>query len=164
MGNDDLQAVRKAREIRDYLDKCIRVHLLVDSTREGVEAPEHLMGDPGLCILLNVRMPQRIDITAEGVASALSFSGQPFACFFPLDAIWAAYQPGGALDQGLIWPESVPIQVQRSMVAAMEQVQADDAAPSEVTGDAATDDGLSAQDGRQDVASAKRRKGHLRIV
>ncbi|MDX8410198.1 MAG: hypothetical protein R8J84_09210 [Mariprofundales bacterium] len=164
MRNDDLQAVRKAKEIRDYLDQWIRVHLLVDSTLAGVEAPDHLMGDPGLCILLNVRMPQRIDITAQGVASAFSFSGQPFDCFFPLETIWAVYQPGGSLDQGLIWPESVPVQVQRSMVAAMDQTPSDDASLSAIAEDSSADDGVSEADAVQEVVSGKRSKGHLRIV
>ncbi|MDQ6950475.1 MAG: hypothetical protein Q9M26_02285 [Mariprofundales bacterium] len=160
--NSELQRARKAKEVRDYLDRNIRIHLLIDSTRDGVVVPPHLMGDPGLCLLLNVRMPQRIDISPKGVSSVFSFSGQPFGCFVPLDAVWAVYPPGGSLDQGVVWPESVPAQVQQVMREAIERESVE-----QVGGD-----GSHAEGGESGATSApepssdggKRRKGHLRIV
>ncbi len=150
-------AVRKAKELRDYFDSKGKIHIVVDATRDDVQVPPHLKGDPGLCLLLNVRMPQRIDISKEGVDSVFSFSGNPFPCHVPMEAIWAAYQPQMSLEQGLIWQEDIPAQVQRVMAAMMMQGEPD-AEPEE-----------EAPPQREEAAGAKpakgkRSKGHLRIV
>ena len=153
-----MAAVRKAKELRDYFDSKEKIHIVVDATREDVQVPPHLKGDPGLCLLLNVRMPQRIDISKDGVESVFSFSGNPFACHVPIDAIWAAYQPQTSLEQGLIWQQDIPPEVQRVMASMMP---GGDGA-TEVASDGAEEDSKSAAVPQESPKG--RRKGHLRIV
>jgi len=151
-----MTAARKAKALRDYFDGSGKIHLVVDATRDDVQVPAHLKGDPGLCLLLNVRMPQKIDITKTGVESVLSFSGDPFACFIPIDAIWAAYQPQMSLEQGLVWQEDIPPAVQNIMASMMPQPDA--------TTDT-TEAGEKTCDSEPvEPAVEGRRKGHLRIV
>ncbi len=155
---------RKAREIRDYFDRYGKIHLIVDATRDDVTVPPHLKGDPALCLLLNVRMPQRIDIGKDGVASCLSFSGQPFSCHVPMAAIWAVYQPQGSLEEGLVWPEAIPSEVQQVMQTLIADAEDEDegraGAPHAEREDSAVEPSSPAETG----PGSGRRKGHLRIV
>ena len=152
-----MDAVRKAKQLRDYFDSKGKIHIVVDATRDDVRVPPHLKGDPGLCLLLNVRMPQRIDISKDGVDSVFSFSGTPFPCHVPMAAIWAAYQPRMSLAQGLIWEEDIPPQVQQVMAAMMTQGEG------EAEPEAERGQREPAADGKPQAGSG-RRKGHLRIV
>ncbi|MDQ6963513.1 MAG: ClpXP protease specificity-enhancing factor SspB [Mariprofundales bacterium] len=150
-----LAAARRAKELRDYFDSSGRIHIVVDATRDDVQVPPHLKGDHALCLLLNVRMPQIIEINRDGVKSTLSFSGNPFDCFIPIDAIWAAYQPNMSLDQGIIWLEQIPLALQQAVASMIEPADdKSDGTPTESDTPPPPD-----QEG-----SSGRRKGHLRIV
>jgi len=150
-----IAAARKAKELRDYFDSKGKIHLVIDATRDDVEVPPHLKGDPGLCLLLNVRMPQRIDISKAGVESVFSFSGNPFACHVPIDAIWAAYQPTMSLEQGLIWQEDIPQEVQKVMASMLSQSEPVEVEDNRVNPSPSTS---------TEPAAKGRSKGHLRIV
>jgi len=67
-------------------------------------------------------MRQPIYIRDEGVSSVLSFSGQAHDCFVPLQYIWAAYEPDGDLESGLIWEDAVP-EVVRVALLSQSNVQ-----------------------------------------
>jgi len=156
-----MAAARKAKELRDYFDSNGRIHLVVDATRDDVQVPANLKGDPTLCLLLSVRMPQIIEITKNGVKSTFSFSGNPFACVIPIDAIWAAYPPKMSLDQGVIWQDDIPPAVQQVMQSMMPK------------SDLKEEEGrATSEEEKEETAAAPapptvaqgRRKGHLRIV
>ncbi len=98
----------KARQLSDYFNLHGRIYIVIDATADAVSVPTHLKGDPTLRLALNTRMPQAIYIRDDGVSSTLSFSGQPHDCHIPLEYIWAAYQPDGDLEDGLIWEDAVP--------------------------------------------------------
>ncbi|RMH49947.1 MAG: hypothetical protein D6682_08190 [Zetaproteobacteria bacterium] len=165
---------RKAREIREYFDRNGRVHLVLDATRDDVVVPPHLKEDPALCLLISVRMPQRIEISKDGLKSVFSFSGRPFACHVPMAAIWAAYRPGTAPEDGLIWIEDIPPSVRRAMASVLEEAAeaprraAVARRPEEGTGRSSDGGGTegapesSAPESKQE--GRKPRRGHLRIV
>jgi len=98
----------KAKQLRKYFNRHGRIYIVVDATRDEVIVPESLHGDPALRLVLNMRMPQMINIGNDRLDSDFSFSGQIFSCQIPMHTIWAAYLPEGDLEQGIIWDDCVP--------------------------------------------------------
>ena len=68
--------------------------LHIDARRPEVRVPDHLLGNPNLCINLSYRfrLPD-LHIDEEGVSATLSFQQIPFHCYIPFDAIWALSFP-----------------------------------------------------------------------
>jgi len=100
--------IAKAKQLRDFFQQYGRIYIVVDATSDTVDVPDFLRGDPALRLALNVRMPQAIYIKDDALTSNFSFSGQSHLCCIPMAYIWAAYQPDGDIEQGLIWEDSVP--------------------------------------------------------
>jgi len=98
----------KAKQLREFFQQHGRIYIVVDATRDDVGVPDFLKGDPALRLVLNNRMPQPIYIRDDALTSDFSFSGQSHACHIPMAYIWAAYQPDGDLEQGLVWEDCVP--------------------------------------------------------
>ncbi len=98
----------KAKQLREFFQQHGRVYIVVDATRDDVGVPDFLKGDPALRLVLNSRMPQPIYIRDDALTSDFSFSGQSHTCHIPMPYIWAAYQPDGDLEQGLVWEDCVP--------------------------------------------------------
>ncbi len=153
----DFALATKARKLARYFQQHGRIHVVLDATREDVCLPAHLKNNPALNLVLNVRMPQAITLDASGLHSRFSFSGQPFDCHVPMDAIWAAYVPGQSMDEGLIWEDSVPALV-RSALAAFTD---DDTTDEEAESDAEAEDEERA---RKKEAAKASRGSHLRVV
>ncbi len=120
MESIDFTQAAKARQLKNYFQQHGRIYIVVDASREDCIVPQHLKHDPALNLVLNTRMPQAIEIDLDGVRSRFSFSGQPFDCHIPLAAVWAAYLPGGNMEDGLIWEQDVPAVV-RTVLDMMEQ-------------------------------------------
>jgi len=98
----------KAKQLNEFFQQYGRIYIVVDATHDDVRVPDFLKGDPALRLVLNSRMPQPIYIRDDALVSDFSFSGKTHACHIPMAYIWAAYQPDGDLEQGLVWEESVP--------------------------------------------------------
>jgi len=113
----DFSQKAKAKQLNDYFQSSGRIYIVIDGTADAVDVPDYLKGDPALRLALNVRMRQPIYIRDEGVSSVLSFSGQAHDCFVPLQYIWAAYEPDGDLESGLIWEDAVPEVVRSALIA-----------------------------------------------
>ncbi|PIP03161.1 MAG: hypothetical protein COW18_13925 [Zetaproteobacteria bacterium CG12_big_fil_rev_8_21_14_0_65_54_13] len=168
----------KAKELRDYFNRYGRIYIVVDATGDDVVLPDNLKGDPALRLVLSLRMPQQIHIRDDRLDSDFSFSGQIYACRIPMHTIWAAYQPEGELEQGIIWDDSVP-EIIKSMVQAVRSNQPDDdsdqpsgdqeaepaAAPSPMT---VIEGGGGAVTGEEPApapdAPGERKVSHLRVV
>lgn len=115
MTSIDLHRVAKAKQLQAFLQEQVRIYIMVDATRDDVDVPEFLQGDPALRLVLNLRMPQIITIDYASIRSDLSFSGQVHACTIPLDAVWAACDKNGDMTAGLFWEESVPSLMREAM-------------------------------------------------
>jgi len=162
----------KAKELRDYFNRYGRIYIVVDATGDDVVLPDNLKGDPALRLVLSLRMPQQIHIRDDRLDSDFSFSGQIYACRIPMHTIWAAYQPEGELEQGIIWDDSVP-EIIKSMVQAVRSNQPDDesgqqtgeaepaAAPSPMT---VIDGGGGIGEEPVPDAPRERKISHLRVV
>jgi len=166
----------KAKQLREYFNRHGRIYIVVDTTHDDVIVPENLHGDPALRLVLNIRMPQQINIRDDRLDSDFSFSGQIFACRIPMQAIWAAYLPEGDLEQGIIWDDSVPEMI-KAIVQAVRSNMPDEAVPDLQNAEPATqpDDNAPATTAaisvikggggkRQPGARKKRAASHLRVV
>jgi len=114
----------KARELREYFSRHGRIYIVVNTTGDDVLVPDHLRGDPALRLVLNVRMPQHIKITDDCLESDFTFSGSPFHCVIPMQAIWAAYMPEQQLENGMLWEDDVPETI-RAVVSAVRSMRDD---------------------------------------
>lgn len=145
----------KAKQLHEFFQKHGRVYIVVDATRDDVGVPDFLQGDPALRLVLNSRMPQPIYIRDDALTSDFSFSGQSHSCHIPMSSIWAAYQPDGELEQGLMWEDCVPESI-RVVVNATRDLQ--DTSSTEASVDTAAPT-LSVE---EKVSEKKNR--HLRVV
>ncbi|TLS77617.1 hypothetical protein FE236_03165 [Mariprofundus erugo] len=158
----------KAKQLREYFNRYGRIYIVVDATRDEVVLPDNLKGDPALRLVLNMRMPQQIHIRDDRLDSDFSFSGRIFSCRIPMHTIWAAYQPEGELEQGIIWDESVP-EVIRTIVDALQENMPDEEGGD--TGSVAAEHGSSAsmtviEGGNTPTGETpkERKTSHLRVV
>ncbi|MBF0425300.1 MAG: hypothetical protein HQL66_05735 [Magnetococcales bacterium] len=110
------QQVGKGEVIRTLLEREGRVMLCVDATCKGVEVPRRFASDTELRLILNVKMPQPIEIGPRTVESELRFGGIPHYCIIPYEALWGAFNPDSG--QGMLWPEAMPEMVRKGYLAA----------------------------------------------
>lgn len=89
--------------------------LCLDARRKGVRAPAAHLTNPNLRLILNLNFPHPIEVTAQGISAKLSFGGRRSACYIPMDALWAAFNPQTM--QGMLWPESMPAEIQAEIEA-----------------------------------------------
>ncbi len=153
----------KARELREYFSRHTRIYIVVNTTGDDVIVPEHLRGDPALRLVLNARMPQHIRISAESVESDFTFSGSPFHCVIPMQAIWAAYMPEQQLENGILWEDDVPETI-REVVKAVHSVRDDISLDDENSSGAIPAEHATPVDEDDAPSSSGRRVGHLRVV
>jgi stringent starvation protein B len=94
------------------------IMLCLDARREGVAVPREHAQNPSLRLILNLNFPSPIDVTDEGVGVNLSFGGRRFDCYVPMDALWGVFNPESM--QGMMWPESMPPEVQAELAAEQD--------------------------------------------
>jgi len=159
----------KARELREYFSRHGRIYIVVNATLDDVRIPEYLHGDPALRLVLNVRMPQQILIRDEALESDFVFSGEPYHCVIPMQAIWAAYVPEHQLENGMLWEDDVPETI-RAVVKAVRSMRDEPETRAEIENrrsaggqpkDADTQSDTEQQSCKQGTV---RRRGHLRVV
>jgi stringent starvation protein B len=95
--------------------------LCLDARRAGVRVPPQHTHDPALRLILNLNFPRPIDVTSAGISASLSFGGRRFACFIPMEALWAVFKPQTM--QGMMWPESMPPEVLANFTAQQQEGQ-----------------------------------------
>jgi stringent starvation protein B len=143
--------------------------LCLDARVQGVRLPPQLAQNPALRLILNLNFPRPIEVTAAGVSANLSFGGRRFACYMPMEAIWAAFNPHTMA--GMIWPESAAPEVLADLQAqqqqAMQQPQPGKISRLRPTLKTAADQAAAGQQERAEAPEApatQRQRGHLRIV
>lgn len=102
----DDATTEKALVVKRLLQHEGRVMLCLDATCDGVEVPRRFASDPGLMLVLNVNMPQPIEIGPAAIESELRFGGIPHYCTIPYHALWGAFNPDSGY--GVLWQESIP--------------------------------------------------------
>ncbi len=144
--------------------------LCLDARHKEVRVPPQHTNHHALRLILNRTFPQPIEVTAEGVSANLSFNGRRFACYIPMEALWAAFNPQTM--QGMMWPDSMPAEVKAEFAERQQQaVVSPPVSPSEATlaapesrGRLRNVTGLGKKKTDNDDEEPPRQRGHLRIV
>jgi len=108
--------LEKMNVIIKYLeDDYILVHL--DARKEGVDIPDHLLGNPTVTLKLSYGFKGGMQVTEERVWAALIFGGRFRDCFIPMPAIWGATTSSGA---NTIWPEDAPPEIVAQIIEELK--------------------------------------------
>jgi stringent starvation protein B len=78
----------------------------LDSRHPEVDVPANEKNNSSLNLVFNLNFRRPIEITDEGIFATLAFSGRPYKCTLPFDAVWAIYDPN--MKNGQVWEESIP--------------------------------------------------------
>lgn len=141
--------------------------LCLDARHAGVRVPPQHAANPALRLILNLNFPQPIDVTAAGISANLAFGGRRFACYIPMDALWAAFHPQTM--QGMMWPDSMPAEVLADLAAkqqATEPPAAPGAAPAapKLARPQAVPARPAVTTDQEEEPAPPRQRGHLRII
>jgi stringent starvation protein B len=140
--------------------------LCLDARCQGVRVPPEHTRNPALRLILNLNFPHPIDVTDEGVSVNLAFGGRRTACYVPMEALWAAFNPETM--QGMMWPDSMPPEVLADL-AAQQQQKGAEGAPSETPDQpeqprVISRKGQETTDKHKQDRSSGRQRGHLRVI
>ena len=97
--------------------------LCLDARHTGVAVPPQHADNPSLRLVLNLNFPYPIEVTDEGIRANLAFGGRRFACYVPMGALWAVFNPANM--QGMMWPESMPSEVHNELTSQKNQAAPD---------------------------------------
>jgi stringent starvation protein B len=139
--------------------------LCLDTRCQGVRVPPQHANNPALRLILNVNFPRPIEVTEAGVSANLSFGGRRFACFIPMAALWAAFNPQTM--QGMMWPDSMPPEVVKDLAAQQQAGKQATAAPARgatVPPERRAGPGQTAAEAEEGKPSPPRQRGHLRVI
>ena len=78
----------------------------LDSRHPEVDVPATHKNNSSLNLVFNLNFRRTVEITEEGIFATLAFSGRPYKCTLPFDAVWAIYGPN--MKNGQVWDESIP--------------------------------------------------------
>jgi stringent starvation protein B len=115
-----VRSPEKKQTLLAFLSRGVAmVHL--DARQPGVLVPEQFKSDAHLRLNLSYRygLPE-FEIGDEQIVATLSFSGRPFHCVLPWDAVFAVTSSGTA--EGQVWPEDLPTDAERSFAQQQQTV------------------------------------------
>ncbi|MDH3598367.1 MAG: ClpXP protease specificity-enhancing factor SspB [Candidatus Tectomicrobia bacterium] len=142
------------------------IMLCLDARHEGVAVPREHAQNPSLRLILNLNFPSPIDVTDEGVSVNLAFGGRRFDCYVPMDALWAVFNPENM--QGMMWPESMPPEVQAELAAQKDGTAAKPSSerpgPRVASSPRRAKAAKAGTEEKSEEQPATRKRGHLRVV
>jgi stringent starvation protein B len=134
--------------LRLLAEGMVMVHL--DARRPGVRVPRAHQRDALLRLNLSFRFASRdLVVEEDRVRCTLSFSGAPYSCELPLEAIFAV--TSHVTGESMVWPDSLPSEAQRDPDEAQRGVLT--AVPSPALSVAP-----------DDAPAALPSRGHLRLI
>lgn len=138
--------------------------LCLDARCQGVRVPPEHTRNPALRLILNLNFPHPIDVTDEGISANLAFGGQRTACYVPMEALWAAFNP--ETTQGMMWPDSMPPEVLADLAARQQQAEGAPSGTPEQPGHprVISRQGKKTTGKSEGDRSSARQRGHLRVI
>lgn len=121
---DEFLNAHKRQKILELLDRGL-VMLHLDPRHEDVVVPEHFRSQPvlRLNIAYAFNLPA-LDIGADDIYAVLSFDRRNFGCTVPWAALFAASLPQDA-HEGVVWPTSLPPELDEAVLRAVLPMRAD---------------------------------------
>ena len=78
----------------------------LDARLAEVDVPKNQKSNSSLNLICNLNFKQPIEVNKDAIFATLVFSGRPYRCFLPFEAVWAIYDPN--MKNGQVWEESIP--------------------------------------------------------
>ena len=78
----------------------------LDARLPEVDLPKNQKSNSSLNLIFNLNFKQPIEVNKDAIFATLVFSGRPYRCFLPFEAVWAIYDPN--MKNGQVWEESIP--------------------------------------------------------
>lgn len=99
------------KEKHQLVNKCLNdeyvlVHL--DSRKENVDLPQHLMNQPLVTLKLSKLFRGGLALEDDKIVTDLLFDRGYILCSIPLEAVWGVTNAGG---DNFVWPQSTPVEV-----------------------------------------------------
>ena len=89
-----------------YLLETGDAMVCLDARLPDVDVPKNQKSNSSLNLVFNLNFRQPIEINQDAISATLAFSGRPYKCLLPFEAVWAIYDPN--MQNGQVWEESVP--------------------------------------------------------
>lgn len=93
----------KQKVIAAFLEQGM-TQIILDARKQGVYVPVKFKDDPKLILNLSWRFKHKMELREDRILAELTFSGQPFACVIPWEAIWHTRQG----DHSFLFGDSFP--------------------------------------------------------
>ena len=78
----------------------------LDARLREVDVPQNQKSNSSLNLVFNLNFRRPIEINEDAISATLAFSGRPYKCCLPFEAVWAIYDPD--MKNGQVWEESIP--------------------------------------------------------
>ena len=89
-----------------YLLETGDAMVCLDARLPDVDVPKNQKSNSSLNLVFNLNFRQPIEINEDTISATLAFSGRPYKCLLPFEAVWAIYDPN--MQNGQVWEESIP--------------------------------------------------------
>ena len=89
-----------------YLLETGDAMVCLDARLPDVDVPKNQKSNSSLNLVFNLNFRQPIEIDQDTISATLAFSGRPYKCLLPFEAVWAIYDPN--MQNGQVWEESIP--------------------------------------------------------
>jgi len=89
-----------------YLLETGDAMVCLDARLPDVDVPKNQKSNSSLNLVFNLNFRQPIEINQDTISATLAFSGRPYKCLLPFEAVWAIYDPN--MQNGQVWEESIP--------------------------------------------------------
>ena len=89
-----------------YLLETGDAMVCLDARLPDVDVPKNQKSNSSLNLVFNLNFRQPIEINEDAISATLAFSGRPYKCSLPFEAVWAIYDPN--MQNGQVWEESIP--------------------------------------------------------
>ena len=89
-----------------YLLESGDAMVCLDARLPEVDVPKNQKNNSSLNLIFNLNFRRPIEINEDAISATLAFSGRPYKCLLPFEAVWAIYDPN--MKNGQVWEESIP--------------------------------------------------------
>ena len=89
-----------------YLLETGDAMVCLDARLPDVDVPKNQKSNSSLNLVFNLNFRQPIEINEDAISATLAFSGRPYKCLLPFEAVWAIYDPN--MQNWQVWEESIP--------------------------------------------------------
>ena len=141
-----------------YLLETGDAMVCLDARLPDVDVPKNQKSNSSLNLVFNLNFRQPIEINQDAISATLAFSGRPYKCLLPFEAVWAIYDPN--MQNGQVWEESIPADMNLADQIVSEMVDNPAPKPEKKLKPLQTSDKLTPES----RPKTPRDRSHLRVI